>query len=189
MSKIIYYAKKDNVSEDNNNLIIKLPNNLGYYEFELDLEKIRKGLDNIQVDNLELIVNENLDSFIKYKLKGMFNKTDFSYRKYELAYIEKRIGNALSQGKLYNDKNYKKFIKESVEKGLTTYREIEEMEKEVEKRYSIHKDMKPEKKYKRIKSEVYTKIKSRSSYITNAVMFKENEDIEDFISKRIINFL
>ena len=173
----------------NEGITIGLPINMGFYSFnDLDYERI----DNILIDNnIQPKNNTNdicrvLEKFIIRKIKGMLHKTDINYYKYETAFYEKNFCKANKNGQLKNEKFYQNYIKLSKNRGLITIQEIEKIENDVFRRYIKNSNMLPQKKNMVMKKEIYTLIKSRSSYIRNCIMFSRINDLEDFIAHLII---
>ena len=186
-NRVIFSEDLRNVG--NEGITIGLPINMGFYSFnDLDYERI----DNILIDNnIQPKNNTNdicrvLEKFIIRKIKGMLHKTDINYYKYETAFYEKNFCKANKNGQLKDDKFYQKYIKLSNERGLITTQEIDKIENDVFRRYVKNSNMLPQKKNMVMKKEIYTLIKSRSSYIRNCVMFSRINDLEDFIAHLII---
>ena len=186
-NRVIFSEDLRNVG--NEGITIGLPINMGFYSFnDLDYERI----DNILIDNnIQPKNNTNdicrvLEKFIIRKIKGMLHKTDINYYKYETAFYEKNFCKANKNGQLKNEKFYQNYIKLSKNRGLTTIQEIEKIENDVFRRYIKNSNMLPQKKNMVMKKEIYTLIKSRSSYIRNCIMFSRINDLEDFIAHLII---
>lgn len=186
-NRVIFSEDLRNVG--NEGITIGLPINMGFYSFnDLDYERI----DNILIDNnIQPKNNTNdicrvLEKFIIRKIKGMLHKTDINYYKYETAFYEKNFCKANKNGQLKNEKFYQNYIKLSKNRGLITIQEIEKIENDVFRRYIKNSNMLPQKKNMVMKKEIYTLIKSRSSYIRNCIMFSRINDLEDFIAHLII---
>ena len=186
-NRVIFSEDLRNVG--NEGITIGLPINMGFYSFnDLDYERI----DNILIDNnIQPKNNTNdicrvLEKFIIRKIKGMLHKTDINYYKYETAFYEKNFCKANKNGQLKNEKFYQNYIKLSKNRGLITIEEIEKIENDVFRRYIKNSNMLPQKKNMVMKKEIYTLIKSRSSYIRNCIMFSRINDLEDFIAHLII---
>ena len=186
-NRVIFSEDLRNVG--NEGITIGLPINMGLYSFnDLDYERI----DNILIDNnIQPKNNTNdicrvLEKFIIRKIKGMLHKTDINYYKYETAFYEKNFCKANKNGQLKNEKFYQNYIKLSKNRGLITIQEIEKIENDVFRRYIKNSNMLPQKKNMVMKKEIYTLIKSRSSYIRNCIMFSRINDLEDFIAHLII---
>lgn len=185
-NRVIFSEDLRNVG--NEGITIGLPINMGFYSFnDLDYERI----DNILIDNnIQPKNNTNdicrvLEKFIIRKIKGMLHKTDINYYKYETAFYEKNFCKANKNGQLKNEKFYQNYIKLSKNRGLITIQEIEKIENDVFRRYIKNSNMLPQKEYG-YEKEIYTLIKSRSSYIRNCIMFSRINDLEDFIAHLII---
>ena len=186
-NRVIFSEDLRNVG--NEGITIGLPINMGFYSFnDLDYERI----DNILIDNnIQPKNNTNdicrvLEKFIIRKIKGMLHKTDINYYKYETAFYEKNFCKANKNGQLKNEKFYQNYIKLSKNRGLITIKEIEKIENDVFRLYIKNSNMLPQKKNMVMKKEIYTLIKSRSSYIRNCIMFSRINDLEDFIAHLII---
>ena len=186
-NRVIFSEDLRNVG--NEGITIGLPINMGFYSFnDLDYERI----DNILIDNnIQPKNNTNdicrvLEKFIIRKIKGMLHKTDINYYKYETAFYEKNFCKANKNGQLKNEKFYQNYIKLSKNRGLIAIQEIEKIENDVFRRYIKNSNMLPQKKNMVMKKEIYTLIKSRSSYIRNCIMFSRINDLEDFIAHLII---
>lgn len=186
-NRVIFSEDLRNVG--NEGITIGLPINMGFYSFnDLDYERI----DNILIDNnIQPKNNTNdicrvLEKFIIRKTNGMLHKTDINYYKYETAFYEKNFCKANKNGQLKNEKFYQNYIKLSKNRGLITTQEIDKIENDVFRRYVKNSNMLPQKKNMVMKKEIYTLIKSRSSYIRNCIMFSRINDLEDFIAHLII---
>lgn len=194
MKNIIYAENLQQVQTQKNyfekfeeSMIIKLPNNMGYYIIYLDSNLITEKLKsyNLQASYIQSMIMSKLKEFIYYKIDGMFNKKDFRYVKYELAFYEKRFCNATQRGNLKNNNEYQKFIDKSLALGLISNAELYRIENNVCRRYIKNTNMRPDKKNLIIKKEIFIQIKSRSTYIRNGIMFKNINCLEDFIAKKI----
>lgn len=186
-NRVIFSEDLRNI--DNKGLIIALPINIGFYVFdELDYQKIYNILQNnhIQPENDSNNICSVLEKFIIRKTKGMLHKTDINYCKYETAFYEKNFCKANKNAQLKNEKFYQNYINLSKDRGLITVQEIEKIENDVFRRYIKNSNMLPQKKNMVMKKEIYTLIKSRSSYIRNCIMFSRINDLEDFIAHLII---
>ena len=186
-NRVIFSEDLRNIGDEE--LVIKLPINIGFYVFDdLDYQRIDNILLNnsIQLKNDTKDIYKVLENFIIRKTNGMLHKTDINYYKYETAFYEKNFCKANKNGQLKNEKFYQNYIKLSKNRGLITIQEIEKIENDVFRRYIKNSNMLPQKKNMVMKKEIYTLIKSRSSYIRNCIMFSRINDLEDFIAHLII---
>ena len=135
MKKIVCLENLVNNEIDSNTLMIPLNRISAFYGFNLDFDILENEIRSNNIESLKLKVCQILSQYVNNKISGMITGHDFSYNKYEMAFLNKRLGDAMRKGKLGNDKNYQKFIEKSIDEGFVTRQEVEKMEWQINKRY------------------------------------------------------
>lgn len=184
MGKITYLEESPLIAETGV-ITIKLPQDIGCYQFKLDLQYIREQLKELNPNDLDKKIENTLKRLIFNKVTGMLTERDYRYLNYEMFYIDKHIRNTSTNKTVCKEQNYTNYIQNAVDKGFITEQDIRRYEMQVRARYDVHKNMKPEKLARRIKGEIYIRIKSRITYVKNLKMFEHITSIEDLIVKSI----
>ena len=184
MEKITYLEElSDNAEVDT--ITVKLNKNMGYYIFKLDLQYVKEQLQDLSLNDLELKIYNILKMLVYNKITGMLTERDYRYMNYEMFYIDKHIRGTSTNKTVCKEQNYLNYIENAMNKGFITEQDIRKYEMQVRSRYDVHKNMRPEKLARRIKGEIYTKTKSRITYVKNLKMFEHIKNIEDLIIKSI----